>query len=116
MENKNILDVLNAAVVKYAGKVVRLEKNSEMVTFPRNQIGYRKLKEALVKAGEILEENTDSKTIIAVIPTGFQNAARAYAAARIEKDTLTIAAYFKEGLIKQDGAKHAIDQIQKQLR
>ena len=106
----------NAALVLATGsKEALLKKWAIYDSVTIRGINPKKLSEAIIKTGEILDEDEKTGAIIAVIPTGSMNASRALVVARIDADAVEFAAFFKDGLIKQHGAKHAIEKIKAQL-
>lgn len=122
MANKDIKQVLseamdkNAALVLVTGSKEALLKKWAIFDSVRIEgINSKKLREAMIKTGEILDEDENTGAITAVIPTGSMNASRALVVARIDADVVEFAGFFKEGLIKQHGAKHAIEKIKAQL-
>ncbi len=88
-----------------------VEKHSVINEKVIQGISLRRLMEALIIAGDILEENLEQSYYITSIPTGLLKAARALVAVVLENDTLYFAAFAKEGLIKQNLAQAAIDTI-----
>ncbi len=122
MANKDIKQVLSEAMDKNAALVIAtgskealLKKWAIYDSVTIQGISPKKLREAIIKTGEILDEDEKTGAIIAVIPTGSMNASRALVVARMDTDAVEFAAYFKEGLIKQHGAKNAIEKIKAQL-
>lgn len=106
----------NAALVLATGdKSAMLKKWAILDSVTINGMNQKRLREAILKTGEILDEDETTGVITAVIPTGSMNASRALVVARVNLDTVEFAAFFKEGLIKQNGAKHAIEKIKAQL-
>ena len=106
----------NAALVVATGnKEAMLKKWAIFDSVMIEGINQLRLREAMLKTGEILDEDEETGAITAVIPTGSMNASRALVVARIGEDGVEFASFFKEGLIKQHGAKHAIEKIQAQL-
>ena len=69
------------------------------------------MRETLIRVGKILEEDIENKTHISTIPTGAMKAARALAVTVLDDHVLHIAAYAKEGLIKQNLSKKAVETI-----
>lgn len=106
----------NAALVIATGnKEALLKKWAIFDSVTIKGINLKKLREAIIKTGEILDEDEKTGAITAVIPTGSMNASCALVVARIDADAVEFAGFFKEGLIKQHGAKHAIERIKAQL-
>ena len=123
MANKDIKQVLSEAMDKNAALVLATGNKDAMLkkwtiydSVRIEGINPKKLREAIVKSGEILDEDENTGAITAVIPAGTMNASRALVVARIDSDAVEFGAFFKEGLIKQHGAKHAIEKIKAQLK
>ena len=122
MGNKNIQQILSEAMDKNAALVVATGNKEAMIkkwavfdSVVIEGINQLRLREAVLKTGDILDEDEETGAITAIIPTGSMNASRALVVARISEDGVEFAGFFKEGLIKQHGAKHAIEKIQAQL-
>ena len=122
MAKKDITQILSEAMDKNAALVIAtgnkealLKKWAIFDSVAIEGINSKKLREAIIKTGEILDEDEKTGAITAVIPTGSMNASRALVVATIDADTVEFASFFKEGLIKQHGAKHAIEKIKAQL-
>ena len=69
------------------------------------------LRDALITAGNILEEDLETNTYKAVIHLGNSNLKTALAVARIEEGKAHVCTYAKEGLINQHMAKKAITKL-----
>jgi len=122
MAKKDMQQILSEAMDKNAALVVATGNKEAMLkkwaifdSVMIEGINQLRLREAMLKTGEILDEDEETGAITAVIPTGSMNASRALVVARIGEDGVEFASFFKEGLIKQHGAKHAIEKIQAQL-
>lgn len=123
MVNKAMMLALSEAIDKYGdlvyangNKETLLKKGTEYKLIEGIKNGPQRIREALLKVGEILEEDENKKTIIALIPSGSMNASHALLVALYSENTVDIAAFFKEGLIKQHGARQAIDKVEQQLK
>ena len=122
MAKKDIKQILSEAMDKNAALIIATGNKEAMLkkwaifdSVTIEGINSKKLREAIIKTGEVLGEDEKTGAITAVIPTGSMNASRALVVARIDADTVEFAGFFKEGLIKQHGAKHAIERIKAQL-
>lgn len=74
------------------------------------------LAEALIKTGKVLEQSEDERSYIAVVGAGVADMNYAFLALRLDDGSINIAAVAKEGLIKQNTAKKAIDKVIAGLR
>ena len=92
-----------------------IEKGTEVDSIEVENMSQQRLREAILKTGEILDEDHNTGTITAVLSTGSMNASRSLVVAQYEGNIVQIAAFFKEGLINQHGARQAIDAIKRQL-
>ena len=122
MSRCNATDVLARGLQKYgelavAGTNVEnlLKKHSKTESVQVTGINVEHLRRAIASCGNILEENVEEQSFVAVIPTGRMNATRALVAMILQNDTLQFAAYAKEGFIKQNLAQKAIDSIREKL-
>lgn len=122
MAKKDIQQILSEAMDKNATLVVATGNKEAMLkkwaifdSVMIEGINQLRLREAILKTGEILDEDEETGAITAVIPTGSMNASRALVVARIDEDAVEFAAFFKEGLIRQNGAMHAVERIKEQL-
>lgn len=93
-----------------------LKKGVEMESLNCGDMSFQKLKEAALKSGILLEADTKKKLVVVSVPVGAMKASQALLVARLEDSRIDIAAYFKEGLIKQGGARQAIEYISHQLQ
>lgn len=123
MANNDIKQILSDAMDIYATLVLvtgnkekLMEKGAAEDMFEVENMSQQRLREAILKTGEILDEDPNTGVITAVLPTGNMNASRALVVAQHEGNTVHVAAFFKEGLIKQHGARQAIDAIRRQLK
>ena len=122
MENKSIQQILSEAMDKYAALVLATGNKEGMLkkwalsdSVVIEGINQQQLREAILKTGDILEEEENNGIITAVIPAGSMNASRALVVMRSIGNTVEFAAFFKEGFIKQNGAKQAIEKIKAQF-
>lgn len=122
MNKQEMLQKLSRAVRKYGEQSAASSKNVELQSkdvaydsMEVDDINILHVREALIRVGKILEEDIEYKTHISTIPTGAMKAARALAVTVLDDHVLYIAAYAKEGLIKQNLAKHAIETIKQSI-
>lgn len=118
MAKQEIIQVLSKAMDKFAAPVLAtgskealMKKGVEVDTIEVRDASLQRLREAFFKTGDILDEDKANKVITATIPTGNMNASAALVVARCENESVSVAAFFKEGLIKQHGAKRAIAKL-----
>jgi hypothetical protein len=71
----------------------------------------KRLCEALMKSGKILEQSDDGKRYIAVVGAGVANRNVAFVVLALNKESLSAAAVAREGIIKQGTARKAIDRV-----
>lgn len=69
------------------------------------------IRDALFTLGDILYENIDEQIYVATIKSGYGNMNNAIVAVRLQKDTLFVAGYAKEGIIKQNICEHAFQKL-----
>ena len=93
-----------------------LKKGSVTESIKCGEISFQKLKEAGLKLGDLLEADSKKGIITVVVPVGAMRASRALLVASLGKGSVDVAAFFKEGLIKQNGAKQAIESLKHQLQ
>ena len=122
MDKRDLKQILSEAMDKNAAlllatgnKAAMLEKWAAFDSVTIEGINQQRLREAILKTGEILGEDEKTGVITAVIPTGSLNASLSLVVTRINANVVEFAAFFKEGLIKQNGAKYAIERIKAQL-
>ena len=117
MPQNDIQQVLSDAIDRNAASVfatgskeAMLKKWTMTESVTIEGINQMWLREAIMKTGEILEEDENNGIITAVIPSGSMNASRALVVVRSVGNTVEFAAFFKEGFIRQNGAKQAFRQ------
>ncbi|QUA52200.1 hypothetical protein [Aristaeella lactis] len=97
-----------------------IDKESERViyeTITFNKPGDLHIRDAIFGMGTILKEDLDNHYYITSVKTGLFNNVLAYAIIqRNEEGTADIAVYAKEGIIKQNLARKALERIQKALQ
>lgn len=74
------------------------------------------IRDDLEKIGKILEENKKENYYLLSVGGGLLNLNPAICIVKLDKGIMNIIGYAKEGLIKQNTAKKAVDRIAKLLR
>ena len=72
---------------------------------------YEQIGAVLLAVGEIRSENPDTQEYVAIVHAGVANLNPALVVAKAITDRVYLAAYAKEGLIKQHTARKALDRI-----
>jgi len=75
------------------------------------QAAYQNAKNALIKSGEVLEEDESNGTIIGTVFAGVQDMNPAVLVIDVEQEKLNISAYAKEGIINQHTSDKAIEKF-----
>ena len=75
------------------------------------QAAYQNTKNALIKTGEVLEEDEFTGTITGIVFAGIQDRNPAVLVIDVEQENLKISAYAKEGIINQHTSEKAIDKF-----
>ena len=75
------------------------------------QAAYQNAKNALIKSGEVLEEDERSGTIAGTVFAGIQDRNPAVLVIEVGQEKLKISAYAKEGLISQHSSEKAIEKF-----
>ena len=120
---QDLADALNYSVGYRHGtvhgsvaKVVKkLKTEMKYDTFHVGTISYGMLRDALLRIGEIIQDHEDKYEIIARVGAGFANMNPAVMVIAIQGEYLSVAAYAKEGLIKQHTAEKAIQNLKDSL-
>ena len=79
------------------------------------QAAYQNAKNALMKSGEVLEEDELSGTITGVVFAGIQDMNPAVLVLNVEQENLKISAYAKESIINQHTSEKAIEKFAEAL-
>ena len=98
---KNLKDIL----IEYG-----VPNEADMIeeSFDTKGYTYKQLKETLFKVGTILLEDEDRKILVVTIRVGYNHATIAI---QIKNAKINLVAYAKEGIVKQNTAKKAVDKI-----
>lgn len=88
-------------------------KAAAEIVFPKNINALNAIRDVFSETGIILKEDLDKSIYIAAIKAGIFDANEAIVIALIDQHKCSIAAYAKEGLIKQSTSKRAIEKIKK---
>ena len=75
------------------------------------QAAYQNAKDALLRCGRLLEEDTFGGEITGIVFAGIKDMNPAVLVIQVEQENLKISAYAKEGLISQHTAEKAIDKF-----
>ena len=75
------------------------------------QAAYQNTKNALMKSGEVLEEDEINGTITGMVFAGIQDMNPAVLVIDVEQETLNISAYAKESFINQHTSEKAIEKF-----
>ena len=90
-------------------------KEAYLETEPKDkdsyQAAYQNSKDALLRCGRLLEEDTFSGKITGIVFAGMKDMSPAVLVIQVEQENLKISAYAKEGLISQHTAEKAIDKF-----
>lgn len=102
----------------FAAKKVakRLKKEFYSVEFTNENITLKKAHDKIVKIGKIVEENDEEGFYLITVGSGFLNMNPAIVIVKLTDKKIKIVGYAKEGLIKQNTAKKAVDRIAKLLK
>lgn len=112
--NKEILEIYEYALDKYGEFAKALEKTDAILKkctveeIPAPRLTGEKLREALIFAGKLFEEDTRANVYIALVDLGRN---QVLTVCKLNKGKLLIASYAREGLIKQHLAEKAIKEI-----
>lgn len=123
MEKKEIITELADAMRKYgefaiAGRDLKklLDKDAVSLEVGTGSITFQQLGLLLVEVGEILEQDEGKQRYVVVVPTGIMKAMRSLVVVKYNAEFIALAAYAREGLIKQNGAKQALDTIANKIQ
>ena len=94
----------------------KLKKEFYSVEFTVEKLELKNIKKSLIKIGKIIEENIDDCYYVAVVGAGVFNMNPAIVIVKLLDKKVKIIAYAKEGLIKQDTTKKAVDRVVKELK
>ena len=117
MGNKEILKIMSSALDKHGELILatddkeKILANTVVDTIVSKDMIFPLLLQAMTEAGSVLEADEEQGIAIAAIPAGRMNTSRAFVVAKCKGSAAIVAAYFKEGLIKQHGASQAIEKL-----
>lgn len=119
--NKELMRALRQYGADYGFVITNksIEKLIETEVFdeiPSNGCDSKLLAEALIKSGKVLEQSDDEKSYIAVVKAGVANMNHAFLALKLDKESISVVAVAKEGIIKQRTSKRAIEKVMQNLR
>ncbi|WP_187468913.1 hypothetical protein [Lancefieldella parvula] len=112
------MDKLNLVIEEYSVPLgIKIDdmdsKAAAEIVFPKNINALNAIRDVFSETGIILKEDLDKSIYIAAIKAGIFDANEAIVIALIDQHKCSIAAYAKEGLIKQSTSKRAIEKIKK---
>lgn len=82
-----------------------------------NSSPYKTVRDAMIDEGDVLLDDEDGGTVLAMIKGGLGGMAPVLLAAVVSSEgVISIGAYSKEGLIPQHASQRAIDSFEKRLR
>ena len=115
---KSDADKLDLVIKEYSGSLgIKIDdmnsKDVSEIMFPENINALNAIRDIFDEFGIILKEDLDKSIYIAAITAGIFDANEAIVIALIDQHKCSIAAYAKEGLIKQSTSKRAIEKIKK---
>ena len=113
---KSNADKLDLVIKEYSGSLgIKIDdmnsKDAAEIMFPENINALNAIRDIFDEFGIILKEDLDKRIYIAVIKVGMFDANETITIALIDQHKCLIAAYAKEGLIKQSISKRAIEKI-----
>ena len=92
-------------------------KRSDIVnnSYSVNGLSIEKLRDILIKIGDISIEDKENNTYIAVIPGGFLKKNYSSVAIELSNNELVVAAFSNEGIINQHTTDGVIDEIERSI-
>ena len=105
-------------------KKVLTEKLSEFIRIKEElveteeisaDVGVLKIRDTLLRVGNLLKENLEEDYYIGTITAGIGNKITAYIIIKKNKKNLDVCCYAREGLIKQHTARKAINKFEREL-
>lgn len=120
MENELLYKKLENAVKKYepgADKKLlsKVKTQCSYETIDCKGLRFKQLRDKLLLIGTILEEDEQNNTYVAVVNAGIKNGNPCIMVTNLAADQVAIYAFAREGLIKQQTAKKAIEILKKKL-
>ena len=100
--------ILLEKVMLYSGKK---EKGMIFKQAAVTKLTFAQLRDSLLGLGRILEEDFENKIYVTSIAAGVADRNAAVVAVRLSGDSLDLAGYAREGLIKQHTGEKAIEKI-----
>ena len=121
MKNQEMISLMSSALDDYGEFALALENKTKILDktvtdrMTVQNISLQRVREAVIRNGEVLEYNEEQNILVTVINTGLMNAVRALVVLKLSNTSLDFAAYAKEDLIKQNLAQKTIDAIRSDL-
>ena len=102
-------------LLKHLNQFIVIKKNAIVeASINVNGVKILQIRDCLMNIGTILEEDFDNNIYVVDIPAGLGNMNHAVVAIQLNKNSIDLIGYAKEGLINQHTAEKAIDKICKQ--
>ncbi|MDY5496390.1 MAG: hypothetical protein SPF99_00185 [Anaerobutyricum sp.] len=79
-------------------------------------ISFIKLRDGLLRVGDILKEDMDNMIYVVSVKAGIFNKNHAVIICGLENGKVTMIAFAREGLVKQNTCKKAMDKIEESIR
>ncbi len=116
MDKESLYKQLENAVNKYepgADKKLmsKVKTQCSYETIDCKGLRFKQLRDKLLLIGTILEEYEQNKTYVAVVNAGIKNGNPCIMVTNLAADQVTIYAFAREGIIKQQTAKKAIEKL-----
>ena len=120
MDKESLYKQLENAVIKYepgADKKMlsRVKKQCVYDEICTSNLNYDLLHDKLLLIGTILEEDENSSTYIAVVKAGVNNSNPCIMAVNLADTKVTVCAFAREGIIKQNTSNKAIEKLKNTL-
>ena len=106
----------NEKLIEKLQKVIRIsESEVEYYELPNVNMSLTQIRDKIIGSGTILEEDFQNQIYVMAIMSGMGDMNEAIVVIQLYEQTLKIMAYAREGLIKQNTAKKAINKLLKIL-
>ncbi len=125
MDDAKMAELLGEALLKYGvgigekavKKILKhLPTETETAVIPRKGISREAVRDALIKTGTVLEENIEAESFVVSIPSGILDLSAALVVVKLDDQNINMIGYAKEGIIKQDTVKKALEKIRKNMQ
>lgn len=106
----------NEKLIEKLQKFIRIsESEVEYYELPNVNMSLTQIRDKIIGSGTILEEDFQNQIYVIAIMSGMGDMNEAIVVIQLYEKTLKIMAYAREGLIKQNTAKKAINKLLKIL-